>query len=44
MSEMGTVGANEDGAPLDDFPEIDFSSVSMGVLELDNEDGNLLLG
>ena len=44
MSEMGTVGANEEGAPLDDFPEIDFSSVNMGVLELDNEDETLLLG
>jgi hypothetical protein len=42
MSEMGTVEANEEAAPVDDFPEIDFSSVSMGVLELDNEHGNLL--
>jgi hypothetical protein len=31
-----------DTGHVDDFPEIDFSSVSMGVLELDSEEGNLL--
>jgi len=31
-----------DSPTLDDFPEIDFSSVSMGVLELEKEEGNPL--
>jgi len=42
MTELNTAETGEDTPPSDDFPDIDFSSVSMGVLELNNEDGNLL--
>eukprot|EP00092_Neocalanus_flemingeri_P006549 GFUD01007060.1.p1 GENE.GFUD01007060.1~~GFUD01007060.1.p1 ORF type:complete len:649 (+),score=134.81 GFUD01007060.1:224-1948(+) len=41
-SEQTTASAAEDTSTIDDFPEIDFSSISMGVLELDSEEGNPL--